>query len=353
MFLFDLEETSGEDNTQLATQDVLFVSRNLRLPRFSLIPKLEAGGKLGKAANRVLQWAADRQGLPVEPTGHEEFDRRYWVSAPDPEALRGFLMPERVEQLASTRNYALEAGGDAFAFSHMQIPKAEWANAHPSVPDLNEKIRGGMQLFNWLASSDEGSEDNSPPTELSGEWQVQAEDEWVRSTPTDKVPRFAGIVQSVGCMLPFGVIWTLFSAVFLVVGMATYANERRTYDLLKREGVRSVATVTEYYTIRDDEDGTTYYTRYTYHAPVSGDATQLSTTEKVSKDTYYGLEKGMRIEIRYAETQPEISRIEAAFSPPGLMLPVCFGGMGSLFTLIGLGLIGGALRSTWQNRPRI
>jgi hypothetical protein len=227
----------------------------------------------------------------------------------------------------------------------------EWANASPGVPELNKKIRGGMQLFNWLASSNEGSPDRTPPTELSGEWSRTAEDEWVKPAPGAKVPRFAAMLQSIGCMLPFGVIWTLFSATFLVVGVASYSNERRAYDVLKREGVRSIATVTEYYTIRDDEDGTTYYAGYTYHAPISGAVTQLSSTERVSRDFYDGLEKGMGIEIRYAESQPEISRIEAGFSPPGLMLPVCFGGMGSVFTLIGLGLIVGAVRSIWQNRP--
>lgn len=346
IFLFDLEETSGEDNTQLASQDLLFVSRHLQMPRFSLVPRLDVGGKLGQAANRLVLWANAGRGTLFEPTGHAEFDRHYWVTGPDREAMCGFLTPDRLERLSGARYYNLEAGGDAFAFSSMQFPPPQRGSA--PVPDLNEKIRCGMQVFSWLVSSEVDSEDRSTHGVLSGEWNSPSEGEWVRPVPTAKGARIAELVQNAGCMLPFGVAWTAFSALFLVLGIVTYSNDRRTYDLLNREGVHSLASVTERYTNTDSEGGDTYYVRYEYSVPISGDETRLSTTESIPEAIYNGLEKGMGVEIRYAETQPEISRIEAAFGPPGLVLPVCFGGMGFVFTLIGLVLIGGALSSVWQ-----
>jgi hypothetical protein len=348
MYLFDLEETSGEDNTQLAAQDVLIVSQYLQMPRFSLVPRLEAGGKLGEVANRVLEWAATRQGKRIELTGHAEFDRRYWVTGPDREAIDRFLTPNRLEGFASTQYYDLEAGGDAFAFSHTKFPNARWEHATASVSDINEKIRRGMQLFSWLGSSEERSENRTMPSILSGEWKNLSQGEWVKPRPATRRSRFAEVAQNTGCMLPFGLVWTAFSALFLVLGIVTYSNDLRTYNLLNREGVRSFAVVTERYASTDSEGDDTYYVRYEYSVPISGDETRLSTTESVPEAIYKGLEKGMAVEIRYVENQPEISRIEADFGPPGLMLPVCFGGMGFVFTLIGLGLIAGALRSTWQ-----
>lgn len=401
LVLFDLKETSGDDDTQLADQGLMIVSPYLDLPRFSLVPRLELGGKLAEYANRFVLWAASSAGKPIESMGHVEFDQRYWASGKDHQAIRRFLTPDRLDRLASLQNLNLEAGGDCFAFTRTILGAPTAKNSASEPPDLSQTISNGLLLFGWLSKGSEelsraaeyadvsgppsscpqcgaaqtfvpdrsgigtcrycGSHlqlplslkshelvrelaaDPSPSDLEEGTWKQDAQDEWVKLEPLTPRNRLAQLFSGLGCMLPFGVVWTAFSAIFLVVGIFTYLNERKTYDLLSREGVTNTAVVTDMYVSTDSEGDSTYYINYEYIVPISGDAASFTNRQSVPKRIYSTLENGNKVEVLYAASQPGISELSSTFGPPDLMLPVCFGGMGLLFTLIGLGLIGGAL----------
>lgn len=152
MYLYDLKETSGESDDQLADQDLLFVSSYLRMPRFTLIPRLDVNGKLGEMFDHFMRWAVSAGGFkPLESLGNPEFDDRYWVSGPDHAAIQQFLTPDRLAWLADTQSYHLEAEGDAFTFNYAMYG-GQQAGRSAAQPDLNQKISQGMQIYNWLSS---------------------------------------------------------------------------------------------------------------------------------------------------------------------------------------------------------
>jgi hypothetical protein len=146
-------------------------------------------------------------------------------------------------------------------------------------------------------------------------------------------------------MLPFGLVWTAFALIFLVAGVGFYLNERKAYNVLTQEGVSSVARVTLLYQDTDSEDNTTYYVGYQYTAPIAGEPTVLTAQQSVPEELYQRLENGMQVEILYAASQPSLSEIKASFGPPGLTPLICIGGMGLLFTGIGIVLVVSALSS--------
>lgn len=153
MYLYDLKETSGDSDDQLATQDLLFVSSYLHLPRFTLVPRLDIDSKLGEMFDQFMRWAVSVGGTkPLRPLGNPEFDEHYWVSGPDHAAIRQYLSSDRIAWLANTRSYHLEAEGDAFTFTHAVYGAKTASRSAASQPDLNQKISQGMQLFNWLSS---------------------------------------------------------------------------------------------------------------------------------------------------------------------------------------------------------
>jgi hypothetical protein len=146
-------------------------------------------------------------------------------------------------------------------------------------------------------------------------------------------------------MLPFSLAWTAFALFFLVVGVGTYLNERRTYQVLTQEGVSGLARVTLLYQDTDSDGNTTFYVGYQYTAPVAGEMTVLTAQQSIPPELYQRLEDGMQVEILYAASQPTLSELKDNFNPPGLTMLVCFGGMGLLFTGIGIVLVVSALSS--------
>ena len=62
-----------------------------------------------------------------------------------------------------------------------------------------------------------------------------------------------------------------------------------------------------------------------------------------------GYRVGDTIELIYAQSKPTISRVNADFKPPSIFLPLCFGGMGGVFVLIGIAILIGAFPSQTMN----
>jgi Ca2+/Na+ antiporter len=395
IYLFDLRETSGEDDSVLADQGVLFVSRYLNLPRFALFPRLDLSGKMADIANRFLNWAYSQQGNQVDLRDHPAFNQRYVVIGDDGSAIREFLDPSLLDRLANTQYYNLNASEDAFVFAISNFGNIRNNKRDIWQQDLGAVINQGLQLYSWLSTSEKQViEKGLPACNVSGlthcsqcgapllsasegslidkcgycgslvraplkasvakspelpddsnDWSLNPNGEWIKQESERKGSRTIQILEQLGCTLPFALFWTAFSTIFLVAGIAMYLNERLTFDLLTREGVQSIAFVTDL-SIDSDSDGEeTYYVRYEYIVPISGDAITMSNRQSVAEREYNQLERGMKVEILYAASQPSISELKSTFRPPDLMLPVCFGGLGLLFTLIGVGLMAGALSS--------
>jgi len=141
-----------------------------------------------------------------------------------------------------------------------------------------------------------------------------------------------------GCLIIFGLGWTLFSIVFVIMGAGSYLNAQNRYHRLSQEGLTVPGVVTGL-EIDDSGDSTSYYVSYQFTAAIEGDSTQVKARDSISSELYDRLEKGQAIDVLYAASDPNLSVVKPNFHPPDLILPVVFTGMGGLFVLIGLGII--------------
>ncbi len=162
-------------------------------------------------------------------------------------------------------------------------------------------------------------------------------------------PKVSPSLESSGCSLVFGLFWTLFSAIFVVVGLGFYISGLQEYNRLTREGIPAPATITEL-EIDDSGDSTSYYAYYQYRARVQGDLARFEDHDSVSGSFYRSLQVGQQVEILYAKSDPALTAIKAEFEPPSLLFSLIFSGMGGLFVLIGLALMYGALKAQAQLR---
>jgi hypothetical protein len=122
-YVFDLTETSGEENTWIASGSVAFVSPDLRLPRLHVSGRLSLEGKAGSwmagMAEKVIDWAVARVGMTrLDLSEFIEIDERLMVLAEDEAAALAFLTRERLGRLLwladAERLSEVDCGGDCF-----------------------------------------------------------------------------------------------------------------------------------------------------------------------------------------------------------------------------------------------
>jgi len=133
-------------------------------------------------------------------------------------------------------------------------------------------------------------------------------------------------------------LWTIFSAFFMVFGVGGFIKESNEYNRLSTEGVSASAAVTQL-RVDDSGDSTSYYVHYQYTGLVSGDPTRFDASDSISSSLYRSLKVGQAIEIIYAASDPALSAVQTEFGPPNLLLNLGVAGIAGLFILIGLVLL--------------
>ncbi|MBN1995428.1 MAG: DUF3592 domain-containing protein [Anaerolineae bacterium] len=161
--------------------------------------------------------------------------------------------------------------------------------------------------------------------------------ETAASRPTAKPP--LGAAGSGGCGLLFGLAWTMFSLIFVLVPLGVLISELRTAILLHTGGVTTEAVVISR-RIDPDSESDTYYVTYRYWAPLpQGDRRQLTHEESVDWDTYKTLIPESRVNVRYVAVKPETVRLEGQSKTLEIVFLTGFMLFGGLFVGIGLWLI--------------
>jgi len=157
-----------------------------------------------------------------------------------------------------------------------------------------------------------------------------------------QAPKPSQPLEASGCMLFFFLSWTLFSALFLVLGVGMYIRDSIAYNRLSREGIPAAATITNL-EIHSGDDSDSYYVSYQFQASIKGDTARFRGSDQVSSSFFSRLKVGQTIEIIYSPADPSISAVKAELRPASMTLLLCFGGLGGLFTLIGLILISSSI----------
>jgi hypothetical protein len=397
LYLFDLSETSGDDSTILAHMGLAVVSDQLALPWFSMQPKLKLGQKLSALATRLVDAGLSGHGQRIDFSNQPAFDDRYWVFSSEQDAVLAFLDNRLLRAFVASPGYNLVAGGDTFVCN---LPEYKYLKQQPGDLELlKSKINVGLQLYNYLKAASGNYASETKHFEASrlpshcpacgGDWAESGEEgsnfvcqycghtlsistpePWKAApstkshTPTNvKTPEFiqkmstgSRILQS-GCLLIFGIVWVLISTFVIVLIAVDFYQNYKVTQLLINEGVGTRAMITKLTVDYDSEDGNTYYVSYQYQIPIKGDFAPYSGRQTVSSDLYAILEKGGKVDILYAASQPSISDIEANVerNPYAQIFRFfCFIGLGVLLLLVGLVVTIGGLVGYWgKNKDEV
>jgi hypothetical protein len=142
MYLFDLVDTAGEDDTFTEDQAIAVVSRYLQLPEFTIFPQLDIEAAGSKIANTLLRWVISKAGDPIDFPDHPAFEERYLVSSADEAGTRQFLDDRKLHMLAQVQFLGIHAGGDLFVLS-----KFDLTGKGRKREDLSKKVTQAMDVF--------------------------------------------------------------------------------------------------------------------------------------------------------------------------------------------------------------
>jgi hypothetical protein len=395
LYLFDLSETSGDGSTILVQMGIAVVSDQLALPWFTMRPKIKLSQKLTGLATRLIEATSFMYGQRIDFSDHPTFDGLYWVFSRDQDAVVDFLDCNLISFLAATPGYQLLAGGDTLVCS---LPEYRYFRKQPGDLDmLQTNLKVSLKFYNQfkVASIKDKSiiihlEDSALPSHCpacGGEWSdsrindkdlscrycghslsISAPEPWKAAPSTRsyaaedvKTPEFLNkmstgsrILQS-GCLLIFGIVWVLLSTFAIVLIAVEFYQDYKITQILSSEGVQTRATITNLTVDHDSEDGYTYYVSYQYQVPTKGDLAPYSGRQSVSSSIFATLEKGGKVDIVYAASQPSVSDIEANLQSNPLSKFIsflCFIGMGFLFLLVGLIVTIGGLIGYWRKNKQ-
>jgi len=145
MYLFDLVDTSGDDDSWTEKQAVAIVSPYLKLPPFAIFPKADQKYALSGLANKVLEWGMSFVGSQVEFPEYPEFESRYIVTSNESsDWVREFFDQRLADYFSRTPMLMLHAADDLFTFSEMGT-KLE---SDPTV--LSQRVNRALEIFRAL-----------------------------------------------------------------------------------------------------------------------------------------------------------------------------------------------------------
>ena len=147
LFLFDLRSGSGK-STKLERDQAMVVSKDLALPRFSLLSKAPGEGFMAAMANRAIAWVASKFATQATFPDHPEFDAGYFVFGNDETALRSYFDARRRGRLAEIHRLQAAGNGDAFLFA---ITPAKSARK-PEPEKLQDFLQDARVLYEIFKS---------------------------------------------------------------------------------------------------------------------------------------------------------------------------------------------------------
>ena len=145
MYLFDLVDTSGDDDSWTERQAVAVVSPYLKLPHFAFFPKADQKYALSGLANRIVEWGMTKIGTPLAFPEFPAFNERYVVTSIEPDLARGFLDDRIAQFFSRTQMYMVHAMSDIFTFAEMD-PRFDTTDLN----SMSQRINRTMDIYRVL-----------------------------------------------------------------------------------------------------------------------------------------------------------------------------------------------------------
>ena len=145
MYLFDLVDTSGDDDSWMERQAVAIISASLNLPPFTFFPKSDQKYALSGLANRIVEWGMSKIGEPVAFPQYPALAERYVITSQDTDGLGLFIDESLARFFGQTEMYTLHAAGNIFTFAEMD-PNFKTAD----IQGMTRRLNRAMEIFRAL-----------------------------------------------------------------------------------------------------------------------------------------------------------------------------------------------------------
>lgn len=146
IYLFDLINTSGEDDSSTENQAVAVISPRLHLPSFTLFPKSDEKYKLSGITNKILEWGTSLMlGNPVPFQKYPTFNARYIITSDQQDLVYGFIDENIAHYFSKTQMYSLHADKNIFTFSELE----PLFNTNDSS-SMNRRVNRAVEIFRML-----------------------------------------------------------------------------------------------------------------------------------------------------------------------------------------------------------
>lgn len=139
VYLFDLVEISGGENTVKERQAVAIVSPTLKLPQFIFIPKLNT------ILTAILERSLSGWGKLLDFPQFPALNSRYLIISREPELAYSFINENLAASLAKTKSHTLYAAGNIFTFSEFHE-----SNTIIDPESMKFRIHLALEIFRKL-----------------------------------------------------------------------------------------------------------------------------------------------------------------------------------------------------------
>lgn len=151
LYLFDLDVTSGGEDSSTSKDMLLVESTALHLPRFGIFPRPAAAlpGLAGQFFDKLIHMMVSRLGLVVVPVSQPaSFTTRYALLAESPQQVSGLIESGLLAELAALNHQHIQAEGDAFTYARLPLGQK---SAQPAGDDLVSLIDEAQRILRILA----------------------------------------------------------------------------------------------------------------------------------------------------------------------------------------------------------
>ena len=146
MYLFDLVDTSGEDDSWTEKQAVAVVSPHLNMPPFNLFPKADQKYAISGLANKVLEWGMSFVGTQIDFPEYPEFTSRYIVTSNEAtDWVRSYFDQHLMGYFSRTNMFMIHAAGNIFTFSEMGTKLGDGDQSM-----ISQRVNNALDVFRAL-----------------------------------------------------------------------------------------------------------------------------------------------------------------------------------------------------------
>ncbi len=152
--IFDIFNSGNNSSSQKA---ITVTSDTVSLPRFSVYPRVNFGGFLGRFVNKLVVKIAGKDMIEIKPNRQERFLQKYLLLGKDEEAVSALFSGNLAMRiLEKERLYHIEALGNMFMFSAFD-PKTNrtyWRIERERLRHIIDDARMFVRIFQETVPSE-------------------------------------------------------------------------------------------------------------------------------------------------------------------------------------------------------